>query len=108
MCSEISIPYFCNVHYLSIKYVDLDPKNKSTQFYLKTGQCKYGATCKFNHPKDIQIPSTTQENKSAETETALKTESSEVAVKPLVSFTPALLYNSKELPVRPVCTSTDD
>lgn len=26
MCSEISIPYFCNVHYLSIKYVDLDQK----------------------------------------------------------------------------------
>ncbi|KAL6206197.1 hypothetical protein ACLB2K_023446 [Fragaria x ananassa] len=77
------------------------PSEPPCAFYLKTGQCKYGATCKFNHPKDIQIPSTTQENKSAETETALKTESSEVAVKPLVSFTPALLYNSKELPVRP-------
>ncbi|XP_040361676.1 zinc finger CCCH domain-containing protein 37 [Rosa chinensis] len=59
-------------------------------FYLKTGQCKYGATCKFNHPKDM-IPSATQENKSGETETDLKTEGSEVAVKPLVSFTPALL-----------------
>ncbi|PRQ30275.1 putative transcription factor C3H family [Rosa chinensis] len=52
-------------------------------FYLKTGQCKYGATCKFNHPKDM-IPSATQENKSGETETDLKTEGSEVAVKPLV------------------------
>ncbi|KAL6206193.1 hypothetical protein ACLB2K_023442 [Fragaria x ananassa] len=77
------------------------PSEPPCAFYLKTGQCKYGATCKFNHPKDIQLPSTTQENKSSETETALKTESSEVAVKPLVSFTPALLYNSKELPVRP-------
>ncbi|PRQ30268.1 putative transcription factor C3H family [Rosa chinensis] len=70
-------------------------------FYLKTGQCKYGAPCKFNHPKDIQIPSATQENKSGETETAIKTEGFEVAVKPLVSFSAALLYYSKELPVRP-------
>ncbi|KAL0307159.1 UNVERIFIED_CONTAM: Zinc finger CCCH domain-containing protein 37 [Sesamum radiatum] len=24
------------------------------QFYLKTGTCKYGSTCKYHHPKDRQ------------------------------------------------------
>lgn len=68
----------------------------------KLGQYKFGATCKFHHPKDIQIPSANQENKAGETDTAIKTEGTGFSVKAPISFTPALLYNTKELPVRPV------
>lgn len=59
------------------------------QFYTKTGNCKFGATCKFHHPKDIVIP-------SAE---AVTNENS-MTVQPI--FSPALLHNTKGLPVRPV------
>ncbi|ONI11759.1 hypothetical protein PRUPE_4G124000 [Prunus persica] len=77
------------------------PSEPPCAFYMKTGQCKFGATCKFHHPKDIQIPSAEQENKIGETGTTIQPEGTGFAVKLPVSFSPALLYNSKELPVRP-------
>ncbi|CAB4289679.1 unnamed protein product [Prunus armeniaca] len=73
------------------------PSEPPCAFYLKMGQCKFGATCKFHHPKDIQIPSAQQENKIGEIGTTIQLEGTGFAVKP-----PALSFNSKELPVRPV------
>ncbi|ONH94389.1 hypothetical protein PRUPE_7G013500 [Prunus persica] len=64
-------------------------------------QCKFGATCKFHHPKDILIPSAEQENTFGETGTTIQPEGTGFAVKPPVSFIPALSFNSKGLPVRP-------
>lgn len=71
---------------------------------MKTGKCKFGATCKFNHPKDIQIPLAGQENGSIEQiQSSVKTEGIagdiNLAVVP-VSFAPALFHNSKGLPMR--------
>lgn len=68
------------------------------QFYTKTGNCKFGASCKFHHPKDIVIPSSGQVNGSGN-EGALKN-GSVMPVQPIA--TPASLHNSKGLPVRPV------
>ncbi|BBH06968.1 floral homeotic protein HUA1 [Prunus dulcis] len=71
------------------------------QFHLNMWQCKFGATCKFHHPKDILIPSAEQENTFGETGTTIQPEGTGFAVKPPVSFIPALSFNSKGLPVRP-------
>ncbi|PQP95746.1 zinc finger CCCH domain-containing protein 37 isoform X2 [Prunus yedoensis var. nudiflora] len=60
------------------------------KFHLKTGQCKFGATCKFHHPKDILIPSAEQENTIGEIGTTIQPEGTGFAVKPPVSFSPAL------------------
>jgi hypothetical protein len=32
------------------------PDQPECQFYMKTGDCKFGAVCKFNHPKERLIP----------------------------------------------------
>lgn len=32
------------------------PDQPECQFYMKTGDCKFGAVCKFNHPKERMIP----------------------------------------------------
>ncbi|CAL9024405.1 unnamed protein product [Prunus brigantina] len=93
--------YFFGLHYLSIYDVDLLIFHLLKQFHLKKGQCKFGAICKFHHSKDILIPSAEQENTIGETGTTIQPEGTEFAVKPLVSFSPALSFNSKELPVRP-------
>ncbi|KAK9275661.1 hypothetical protein L1049_022928 [Liquidambar formosana] len=81
------------------------PSEPPCAFYMKTGVCKFGGTCKFHHPKDIQIPLTGQENGSGEqTATAVKVEGMTGAVKlvnPAISVTPALLHNTKGLPIRP-------
>ena len=72
---------------------------------MKTRKCKFGPTCKFNHPKDIQIPLLGQENGNGE-QTELKIKALAIAdailANSLASYTPALIYNSKGLPVRPV------
>ncbi|CAK9173917.1 unnamed protein product, partial [Ilex paraguariensis] len=77
------------------------PSELPCAFYVKTGTCKFGATCKFHHPKDILIPSAGQENGSGEQIQAINDEMAGdlELVKPL--FTPALLHNSKGLPIRP-------
>ncbi|XP_030488317.1 zinc finger CCCH domain-containing protein 37 isoform X1 [Cannabis sativa] len=79
------------------------PTEPPCAFYLKTGTCKFGSTCRFNHPKDILLPSTGQENGSSQYEAA-KMEGApgdSKSVKSSDPFTPALYYNTKELPVRP-------
>lgn len=72
------------------------------QFYMKTGTCKFGATCKFHHPRDIQLPSPTQKNGSVGKLGSANYEMTEDVnlVKPL--SVAALLHNSKGLPIRPV------
>ncbi|XP_020426135.1 zinc finger CCCH domain-containing protein 37 isoform X2 [Prunus persica] len=74
------------------------PSELPCAFYLKMGQCKFGPTCKFHHPKDIQIPSAEQENKIGEIGTTIQLEGTGFAVKP-----PALSFNSKGLPGEPDC-----
>ncbi|PSR95275.1 Zinc finger CCCH domain-containing protein [Actinidia chinensis var. chinensis] len=78
------------------------PSEPPCAFYVKTGKCKFGATCKFHHPKDIQLPSAGQDNGSdAHIETAISNDGNTGELKltqPL--FTPALLHNSKGLPIR--------
>lgn len=71
---------------------------------MKTGTCKFGSTCKFHHPKDIQLPSAGHDNGSSQHESAKKegTTGDSNVFKSCVSFTPALYYNTKELPIRPV------
>lgn len=69
---------------------------------MKTGACKFGATCKFHHPRDIQLSSPKQESGSAENPGSANNEMTEDVnlIKPL--SVPALLHNSKGLPIRPV------
>ncbi|KAK3042687.1 LOW QUALITY PROTEIN: hypothetical protein RJ639_000939, partial [Escallonia herrerae] len=76
------------------------PSEPPCAFYTKTGKCKFGATCKFHHPKDIFIPSVGQENGGGGQAQAVKNEpiGDMNPVKPL--FAPALLHNSKGLPIR--------
>lgn len=73
----------------------------SEQFYTKTGKCKFGVTCKFHHPKDIVIPLSGQEYGSGHSE-AVKNDTTRDFTTVNPTFTPALLHNSKGLPVRPV------
>lgn len=68
---------------------------------MKTGKCKFGATCKFHHPKDVQIASTGKNNADGEqAETGAKGAGTTGDVKLPVSVTPALLHNTKGLPMR--------
>ena len=32
------------------------PDQPECQFYMKTGDCKFGAACKFHHPKERLVP----------------------------------------------------
>lgn len=32
------------------------PDQPECQFYMKTGDCKFGAVCRFHHPRERQIP----------------------------------------------------
>lgn len=32
------------------------PGQPECQFYMKTGDCKFGAVCKFHHPRERVIP----------------------------------------------------
>lgn len=76
------------------------------QFYMKTGNCKFGATCKFHHPKDIKLLQTTQDDGDGELKDSLYRMGAITGngknVQPLVTFSPAQLHNSKGLPIRPV------
>uniref|UniRef100_A0A1D1Z012 Zinc finger CCCH domain-containing protein 37 n=1 Tax=Anthurium amnicola TaxID=1678845 RepID=A0A1D1Z012_9ARAE len=79
------------------------PSEPICSFYAKTGKCKFGANCIFHHPKDLEIPSSGQDASSAEqADNGLKdgiAVGDSEAVK-LGPFTPALLHNSKGLPIR--------
>lgn len=73
------------------------------QFYVKTGRCKFGAACKFHHPKDIQIQMSAELSHTAEQTQANSMMEGATAdtqqIKPVIS---PLLQNSKGLPVRQV------
>jgi len=71
---------------------------------LKTGKCKYGAACKFHHPKDIQIQLSDDLSRTVEqTQTNSSVFDGAIgdtqSIMPLIS---PLSHNSKGLPVRPV------
>uniref|UniRef100_A0A6T9YPE5 C3H1-type domain-containing protein n=1 Tax=Bigelowiella natans TaxID=227086 RepID=A0A6T9YPE5_BIGNA len=52
------------------------PGQPQCQFYMKTGECKFGATCRFDHPFHVQVT-------------------------PHLNMRPADRVNSKGLPLRP-------
>ncbi|XP_042030712.1 zinc finger CCCH domain-containing protein 37-like isoform X2 [Salvia splendens] len=68
------------------------PSEPTCSFFVKTGKCKFGSTCKFHHPNSVQIQSIVEENINGQLgeNKAVQT-----------SFAPALLHNSKGLPIRP-------
>ncbi|KAJ6841010.1 zinc finger CCCH domain-containing protein 8 [Iris pallida] len=80
------------------------PSEPICSFYAKTGKCKFGANCKFHHPKDLQIPSSGQDTGSLEqTQSAVQNIAAgySMLATTFVPSTPALLHNSKGLPIRP-------
>ncbi|KAL6562392.1 RNA-binding, Nab2-type zinc finger [Orobanche gracilis] len=78
-----------------VSFLPQRPSEPPCTFYMKTGNCKFGPTCKFHHPKGVQISSgegngnDVQNNIFGDAKT----------LQPI--FAPALLHNSKGLPVRP-------
>lgn len=76
------------------------PTEPLCTFYSKTGKCKFGANCIYNHPKDLQIPASGLDS-NAEKTTAVTTDGESDPLKDNTPFTPALLHNSKGLPIRP-------
>ncbi|KAJ9562974.1 hypothetical protein OSB04_008134 [Centaurea solstitialis] len=74
------------------------PSEPPCVFYMKTGQCKFGVTCKFNHPKDILITAGVENGDGGQMEAL--TGGINGNLQPL-QFTPAMLHNSKGLPIRP-------
>lgn len=32
------------------------PGQPECQYYMRTGDCKFGATCKYHHPRDLSAP----------------------------------------------------
>jgi hypothetical protein len=55
------------------------------QYYMKTGECKYGIKCRFDHPKE-RTESGSHNDQTQQVVTAVK----------------AAAFNSKGLPIRPV------
>ncbi|XP_025815026.1 zinc finger CCCH domain-containing protein 8-like isoform X5 [Panicum hallii] len=74
-------------------------------FYAKTGKCKFGAKCKFNHPKDVEIaPVIAKETiYTATTDAAahIGTADSSVPAKTHAPTASAEAHNAKGLPIRP-------
>lgn len=71
------------------------------QFYMKTGKCKFGAACKFHHPKDIQIQlSDDLSHTVAQTQTNSMMGGAIGDTQPINSLISPSLQNSKGLPVR--------
>ncbi|CAI9777190.1 unnamed protein product [Fraxinus pennsylvanica] len=67
------------------------PSELPCAFYMKTGKCKFSVSCKFHHPKGVEVQSAGEQYA-----TVLQNEISEDSkpVQPL--YTPALLHNTKE------------
>ena len=71
------------------------------QFYMKTGKCKFGASCKFHHPKDIQIQSSDElSHTAAQTEINSMIGGALGDTQPIKSLISPSFQNSKGLPVR--------
>ncbi|XP_039809452.1 zinc finger CCCH domain-containing protein 8-like isoform X5 [Panicum virgatum] len=81
------------------------PSEPVCSFYVKTGKCKFGAKCKFNHPKDVGIaPVIAKETiYTATTDAAahIGTADSSVPAKTHAPTAPAEAHNAKGLPIRP-------
>lgn len=43
------VPY--KVHFLMLLLYQLNQEEKSCPYYMRTGGCKFGIACKFNHPE---------------------------------------------------------
>lgn len=69
---------------------------------MKTGLCKFGLTCKFHHPKDIAITVAEVEKGNGGQMEAITAGTNGNMTLANPSFTPAMLHNSKGLPIRPV------
>ncbi|XP_038981279.1 zinc finger CCCH domain-containing protein 37-like isoform X2 [Phoenix dactylifera] len=80
------------------------PSESSCWFYAMTGKCKFGPNCKFHHPKDLKIPS---HGEDTDNTGQMELEKDDGAAggdpklaKAHIPITPALLHNSKGLPIR--------
>ncbi|KAI3723099.1 hypothetical protein L2E82_34446 [Cichorium intybus] len=76
------------------------PSEPPCIFYMKTGKCKFGSTCKFLHPKDITITTTEVEDGNGEAFTGVTGVNGNLTPSK-TPFAPAMLHNSKGLPIRP-------
>jgi hypothetical protein len=78
----------------------------STQYYEKTGKCKFGAKCRFNHPKDNEVPTMigrqTIYTANIDAEVYNGTTNGSIPAKKHTSAAPAEAHNAKGLPIRPV------
>ncbi|CAO2176717.1 unnamed protein product [Urochloa humidicola] len=92
------------------------PSKPVCSFYAKTGKCKFGTICKFNHPKDIEVPSviaketiytaTTGAKETIYTATTdaaahIGAADGSVPAKTHAPTAPAEEHNPKGLPIRP-------
>ncbi|KAJ7568497.1 hypothetical protein O6H91_01G034700 [Diphasiastrum complanatum] len=80
------------------------PGEPDCTFYMKTGDCKYGSKCKFNHPKDRLLAisaegAEAEENKEVTVRAVSAAAKSVPALKETYDRTAPL--NSKGLPLRP-------
>ncbi|XP_024369139.1 uncharacterized protein [Physcomitrium patens] len=63
------------------------PTEPDCAYFMKTGECRYGSKCRFNHPKEKLESSNTDEQSSVVNQAA--------------PINPATTFNSKGLPLRP-------
>ncbi|KAG1367692.1 putative Zinc finger CCCH domain-containing protein 37 [Cocos nucifera] len=80
------------------------PSEPLCSFYMKTGKCKFGQNCKFHHPKDLQIPPNGEDPGNMGQMEYERDDCAAGVPQPAnghVPITPALLHNSKGLPIRP-------
>ncbi|TVU35948.1 hypothetical protein EJB05_17855 [Eragrostis curvula] len=81
------------------------PSQSVCSFYAKTGKCKFGAKCRFNHPKDDNVPTLT--GKQTIYTAAIDEEVYNGAADGLnpaktdAPAAPAEEHNAKGLPIRP-------
>jgi hypothetical protein len=78
----------------------------STQYYEKTGKCKFGAKCRFNHPKDNEVPTLTGKQTiytaNIDAEVYNVTTDGSIPANKHTPAAPAEAHNAKGLPIRPV------
>ncbi|GJT29096.1 zinc finger CCCH domain-containing protein 37 isoform X2 [Tanacetum coccineum] len=77
------------------------PSEPPCSFYMKNGVCKYGSACKFHHPKDISVATGGAGNANGGQIEGITGGTAGSLAPSTPPFTPALLHNSKGLPIRP-------
>lgn len=78
-------------------------------FYIKTGSCKFGSKCKFNHPENKSTAVTTSESANGNSKASTNSDATGKAVPSVVNngdlegeaVKPATGFNAKGLPLRP-------